>query len=161
AAVAKAQRPLIVAGPQMSTVTGRALLAKLEAATGAPVAIMESPRGIADATLGAFPDLTRRADLIVLLGKALDFTTKWAAGPAFDPNVQLIAIDPDEALVARAKKETGERLLTGAVADPSVAAEAIAARAKPAPLPWLAGARAALDSRPAQWNSLVSATPGH
>ena len=51
------------------------LLAKLEAATGAPAVIMESPRGIADATLGAFADLIKRADLIVLLGKALDFTT--------------------------------------------------------------------------------------
>ena len=51
---------------------------------------MESPRGIADATLGAFPDLVKRADLIVLLGKALDFTTKWAAGPAFDPDVRVI-----------------------------------------------------------------------
>ena len=56
---------------------------------------MESPRGIADATLGAFPDLMQRADLIVLLGKALDFTTKMGAGPAFDPEVRLIAIDPE------------------------------------------------------------------
>ena len=47
----------IIAGPQMSNVAGRALLARLEAATGAPAVIMESPRGIADATLGAFPDL--------------------------------------------------------------------------------------------------------
>ena len=85
AAIADAARPVIIAGPQMSTVSGRALLAKLEAATGAPAVIMESPRGIADATLGAFPDLIKRADLIVLLGKALDFTTKWATGPAFDP----------------------------------------------------------------------------
>ena len=76
-----------------------------------PPSIMESPRGIADATLGAFPDLVRRADLIVLLGKALDFTIKWASGPAFDPNVRVIAIDPDAALVERASKEKGERLL--------------------------------------------------
>ena len=71
---------------------------------------MESPRGIADATLGAFADLMRRADLIVLLGKALDFTTKWASGPAFDPDVRVIAIDPDAALVERAGKEKGGRL---------------------------------------------------
>ena len=108
---------------------GRALLAKLEAATGAPAVIMESPRGIADATLGAFPDLVKRADLIVLLGKALDFTTKWAAGPAFDPDVRVIAIDPDEALVERARKEKGERLLIGTVADSTAAAEALIARA--------------------------------
>ena len=73
-----AARPIIFAGPQLSNVSGRALLARLEAATQAPAVILESPRGIADATLGAFSDLVRRADLIVLLGKALDFTTRWA-----------------------------------------------------------------------------------
>ena len=81
AAIAGAARPIIFAGPQLSNVSGRALLARLEAATGAPAVIMESPRGIADATLGAFSDLVRRADLIVLLGKALDFTTKLGDRP--------------------------------------------------------------------------------
>jgi acetolactate synthase I/II/III large subunit len=159
-AIADAKRPLIIAGPQMSTVAGRALLARLEAASGAPAVIMESPRGIADATLGAFPDLIQRADLVVLLGKALDFTTKWATGPAFDPDVRIIAIDPDEALVARARKEKGERLLIGATADAGAAAEAIASRGKNASTPWLAEARTALDSRPAEWRTLVSQTPG-
>ena len=73
AAIAGAARPVIIAGPQMSTVAGRALLAKLEAATGAPAVIMESPRGIADATLGAFPDLdqARRPDRAARQGARL------------------------------------------------------------------------------------------
>jgi acetolactate synthase-1/2/3 large subunit len=161
AALAAAARPVIVAGPQMSTVRGRALLAKLETATGAPAVIMESPRGIADATLGAFADLVKRADLIVLLGKALDFTTKWAAGPGFDPDVRVAAIDPDEALVARAKKEKGERLLIGTIAGSARAAEVLAQRAtKSAPKPsgWLTEARAALDNRPAEWRSIAAQT---
>ncbi len=164
AAITAAKRPIIIAGPQHSNVAGRALLAKLEATTGAPAVIMESPRGIVDATLGAFPDLIARADLIVLLGKALDFTTKWIAGPAFDPNVQVIAIDPDEALVARARTEKGGRLKIGAAADASAAAIALAARAKPTPPPspstWLTEARTALDCRPAEWGTLVSSVPG-
>jgi acetolactate synthase-1/2/3 large subunit len=164
AAITAAKRPIIIAGPQLSNVAGRALLAKLEATTGAPAVIMESPRGIVDATLGAFPDLIARADLIVLLGKALDFTTKWIAGPAFDPNVQVIAIDPDEAFVARARTEKGGRLKIGAVADASAAAIALAARAKPTPPPspstWLTEARTALDCRPAEWGTLVSSVPG-
>ena len=104
AAIAEAARPIIFAGPQLSNVSGRALLAKLEAATGTPAVILESPRGIADATLGALSDLTRLVDLIVLLGKALDFTTRWAAGSSFDPQVRLIAIDPEAALVDRAAR---------------------------------------------------------
>ena len=113
AAVAKAARPIILAGPQLSNVSGRDLLARLEVATKAPAVILESPRGIADATLGAFSDLARRADLVVLLGKALDFTVKWAAAPAFDPGVRLIVIDPDAAMVDRAAKEMGDRLILG------------------------------------------------
>src|SRR5215210_6675070 len=117
AAIAAAARPIIFAGPQLSNVSGRALLGRLEAATKAPIVILESPRGIADATLGAFSDLVRHADLIVLLGKALDFTTRWASGPSFDPAVRLIAIDPDPALVNRARTEKGRQLMFGCVAD--------------------------------------------
>lgn len=162
AAIAGAARPVIIAGPQLSNPAGRALLAKLEAATGTPAVIMESPRGIADATLGAFADLVRRADLIVLLGKALDFTTKWVSGPGFDPNVRLVAIDPEAGLIRRAKKEKGERLLHVAIADVRSAGETLIARAaRSAPgSAWRAEARAALDSRPAAWTTIVSKTPG-
>jgi acetolactate synthase-1/2/3 large subunit len=160
AAIAAAQRPLIVAGPQLSSVAGRALLGKLEAATGAPAVIVESPRGLVDATLGAFPDVVIRADLIVLLGKALDFTTKWAAGPAFDPNVRVIAVDPDPTLVDRARKEKGAQLVVGCTADPKLAAQALISRAKKNNSSWLKEARAALDTRPSEWASVVSQTPG-
>ena len=163
AAIAAAARPLIIASPQMSTVKGRALLARLEAATGAPAVIMESPRGIADATLGAFPDVIKRADLIVLLGKALDFTTKWATGEAFDADVRLIAIDPDEALVERARAEKGGRLLASCVADTQGAAATLVARSARhlvRSLDWHAQARAALDRRPAAWDGIASKTAG-
>jgi acetolactate synthase-1/2/3 large subunit len=163
AALAGSARPLIIAGPQLSSVSSRAMLARLEAATSAPVVVMESPRGIADATLGAFPALIARADLIVLLGKALDFTTKWATGPAFDPQVRVVAIDPDQTLVERARKEKGERLAIGVVADAANAGETLLARAaKGAPRPsrWLDEARTALDNRPAAWGNIVAQTPG-
>ncbi len=159
-AIAAAQRPLIVAGPQMSSVAARALLAKLEDATGAPAVVMESPRGMLDATLGAFADVVARADLIVLLGKALDFTTKWATGPAFDPNIRIVAIDPDPTLVDRAHKEKGLQLAVGCTADPKLAAQALIARAKKNNSSWLKEARAALHNRPVEWSSVTSQTPG-
>ncbi|HEX9463956.1 MAG TPA: thiamine pyrophosphate-binding protein [Alphaproteobacteria bacterium] len=163
AAIAAAARPMIIGGPLLSNPGGRATLAELEAATAAPAVIVESPRGLADATLGAFADLIRRADLVVLLGKALDFTLKWAAAPAFDPEVKLVAIDPDPALVERATQEKGERLLLGAVADVRRAAAALIARAgrqRRRDGSWLAEARAALDHRPASWATVVSDRPG-
>jgi acetolactate synthase I/II/III large subunit len=160
-ALAAAKRPIVLAGPQMSNASGRDLLAKLEAATGAPAMILESPRGLADATLGALPDLAKRADLVVLLGKALDFSLKWAAAPSFAADVKLIAIDPDAALTARAKREKGDGLLFACVADPAFAAEKLAAAAKQAgDTAWLAEARLARDMRPASWQAVVSQTPG-
>ena len=143
--------------------SGRALLARLEAATKAPAVILESPRGIADATLGAFSDVVQRADLIVLLGKALDFTTRWATGKGFDPKVRVIAIDPEAALVERAAKEMDGRLALGSIADVRAAAETLIARAATAKTRddgWLAEARAALDNRPAAWATITAQTPG-
>ena len=163
AALADASRPLILGGPQLSGPSGRAMLARLERATATPCIVVESPRGIADATLGAFSDLVRGADLIVLIGKALDFTTRWASGRGFDPAVRLIAIDPEAALAERAAKEKGDRLVLGSVADTRRAAEALIARASrgmPRADGWLIEARAALDDRPAAWRTIASDTAG-
>jgi acetolactate synthase-1/2/3 large subunit len=161
AAIATAARPVVLVGPQLSSRSGRALLTRLEDATNAPTVIVESPRGMADATLGGFAGLAKRADLVVLLGKALDFTIKWATPPTFDPALRLIAIDPDAALVEHARKEKGEQLQLGCVADTRQAAETLIARAaaiKPRDGKWLAEARAALHSRPDAWTRLVSPT---
>jgi acetolactate synthase-1/2/3 large subunit len=161
--LAAAKRPIIFAGPQMSNPRGRDLLAELETATGVPAVILESPRGLADATLGTLQDLAKQVDLVVLLGKALDFTLKWTAAPTFDPGVQVISIDPDADLADRAKREKGEALIFACVADPAMAAEKLAARAGGAAtrtISWLTEARRALDARPASWRDLVSATAG-
>ncbi len=63
AALADAQRPLVLAGPQLCHAGDLALLKQLEAALGVPVVPMESPRGINDPRLGAFAEVLRQADL--------------------------------------------------------------------------------------------------
>jgi len=128
-----------------------------------PVIVLESPRALADATLGAFADLVRKVDLIVLLGKALDFTTRWAAAPTFAPDVPLIVIDPEGAMVERAIKEVDARLLVGCVADTEAATKTLISRApglKRGSSEWFEQARAALDDRPLEWASVVSKTEG-
>jgi acetolactate synthase-1/2/3 large subunit len=163
AALHAAARPLILAGPHLSSRQGRALLALLEQATRVPAVVLESPRGVADATIGAFSEVVRRADLVVLLGKALDFTVRWLEPPIADKSARVIVLDPDGALVARAAREKGERVLIGAVADSMLAAQTLTARAKlrePRPQGWLAEARAAIDGRPRAWDRLASTTPG-
>jgi acetolactate synthase-1/2/3 large subunit len=97
----------------------------------------------------------------VLLGKALDFSMKWAAAPSFPSDASLIAIDPDADLIARAKREKGERLVFACVADPALAAEKLAAApARARDGAWHAQARRALDARPASWRDVTAKTSG-
>jgi acetolactate synthase-1/2/3 large subunit len=158
--IATARRPFVLAGPAMANRSGRELLARLETATRIPTAIMESPRGFNDATLGAFADAIRRADLILLLGKALDFTLRFGAPPAIDAAARWIVIDPDAALVERAIREKGDRVAFGSVADTRPAGEALIRHARPASEAWFAEVRGLLTDRPASWETLISQTPG-
>jgi acetolactate synthase-1/2/3 large subunit len=73
----------------------------------------------------------------------------------------VISIDPDNALVERARTEMGARLLLGCVADSASAGEMLSARAArnpPRQSDWPSEARAALDNRPAEWRSITSKT---
>ena len=109
---------------------------------------------MADATIGGFADIMRQADLVVLLGKALDFTVRWLEPPVAAQSAAVIVLDPDGALVARAAREKGARLLIGAVSDSMLAAKTLMARAamhEPRPQGWLAEARAAIEARPHTW----------
>jgi acetolactate synthase-1/2/3 large subunit len=122
---------------------------------------MESPRGFNDATLGAFADAIRRADLIVLLGKAFDFTLRFGEAPSIDAACRWVVIDPEAALVDRAVRETGERVVFGCVADAHPAGEALIRRARAqCSEAWFAEVRGLLTDRPAAWAELTSKTQG-
>jgi len=162
-AMQAAIKPVILAGPHLSSRQGRSLLAELEQITGVPTVVLESPRGVADATIGGFADILRQSDLMVLLGKALDFTLRWAEPPVASTVVRIISIDPDGRLVARAAREKGERLLIGAVADTIPAVRMLIGRARcfaPRLTTWLTEARAAIDMRPSNLKHLTSTVPG-
>ncbi|HEY5217474.1 MAG TPA: thiamine pyrophosphate-binding protein, partial [Pseudolabrys sp.] len=161
AEVRKARRPLLIASPGLCTTPGRALAAQLQAALGAPVIGMESPRGINDPSLGAFAEVLAQADLIVLLGKPLDFTLRFGDAPVVAPSCNWIVIDPDSALIARAARGRGERLVLSALADASNAVLALTAAARNQAKPachaaWFAEVQAAVSYRPAQWQGAMS-----
>ena len=121
--ISGAQCPLIIAPPALCTRRGFALIASLENAIGAPVIAMESPRGINDPALGCYAQVLGEADLIVLLGKPLDFTLRFGRSPAIDSQCRFIAVEPEPAVAARLAKMP-ERVVYQAAAD---AASAVAA----------------------------------
>jgi acetolactate synthase-1/2/3 large subunit len=161
AALAGAARPLILAGPMLCTTAGRALLRKLAAATGVPSIGMESPRGVNDPSLGAFAEVLRRADLILLLGKPHDFTLRFADPPFVDRACRFIVLDPHPRLIDRVAREKGPRLVSSAIADAAAAAEQLIRRAARLPKPagpWTGEVEEAIAYRPKSWLTLKSST---
>lgn len=161
-AVAAATRPLLIAPPALCTPAGREAMAALEAASGLPVVPMQSPRGLADPTLGAFPEVLAEADLILLLGKPLDFTLRFGRSPTTAAGARWISLDPQGDLLTRAQRLVGERLLLGAVADAasSVAALAAVMRPQAGQAGWADRVREAVAWRPAAWASFAGAPEG-
>src|SRR3984957_14466752 len=161
ALLATAQRPLVIGAPVLATAKGRDLLRRIEAALTIPTCLSEGPRGFNDASLGAYAEVAKRTDMVLLLGKALDFTLKFGGAP-FPPDCRFIAIDPDGAILDRAARVKGPLLAFGCVADTYPAGEALlrrgAVRVSGEPA-WLADARGCFDDRPAAWADLVSASP--
>ena len=112
-----AKRPLVIAGP--AAMRARRM-------GGMPVIGMESPRGVNDPSLGKLAEVLAKADVVLLLGKPLDFTLKF--GEAFAPDCRILKADPTQVLP-----------------QPSASQRA-----------WFEEVDAALRYRPAEWASLRS-----
>jgi thiamine pyrophosphate-dependent acetolactate synthase large subunit-like protein len=160
--VKSAQRPLLLCGPTLCSAAGREQMARLEALIGAPVLGMESPRGINDPSLGAFAQVLAKADLLVLLGKPLDFTLRFGDAPYVANNCAFMVIDPDAEAIARVARDKGDRLIFSAVADVHSGMFALIARTTPSDRSreWLIEARAHVDFRPAAWKTATSGADG-
>ena len=158
ALLATAKRPLVIGAPVLATRSGRDLLRRIESALTIPACLSEGPRGFNDASLGAYSEVAKQADMVLLLGKALDFTLKFGAAP-FALDCRFIAIDPDGAILHRAARARG--LAFGCVADTHPAGEALIARGRArSDKAWLAEARSCFDDRPAAWADLLPKTQG-
>lgn len=161
AAVAGAERPFLAAGPALNTPNGRLARAALEAALGLPIALMESPRGLGDPSLGAFAEMLAQSDCVVLLGKPLDFTLRFGRAPFVDAKARWVVIEPDARLMARATQGLGARLALAAMAAPLEAVATLAAHAKPhANTGWGAAVAEAIAHRPQAWEALAGKPGG-
>ena len=156
AAMEAAERPIILVGPHLCTAPGRAAQRALEAKLGVPVVGMESPRGLNDPCLGAFAEELQKADLLVLLGKPLDFTLKFGDAPAVDADCQFVVIDPDIELIERATLSKGARLIHNAIADSMPAARTLTERGRSVGnADWCTAVHAAIEHRPDAWKEIT------
>ncbi len=156
-----ARRPLILLGPAMARPARRAAVERLSAATGVPALPIESPRGVNDPWLHAAASCFGRADLVLFLGKKLDFAMRFGGAPPFEPACRFVQADWD----AEALDKSG-RVSLGLVTDPALLAEQLAAAAAPLAGRWRAWGEevaAARASVPAEWEGLrrSARTPMH
>jgi acetolactate synthase-1/2/3 large subunit len=123
-----AKRPMIALGPALNMTRQPGLADRLEAATGAPVVVMESPRGLNDPALGGLRGVFGEADRVLLIGKPLDFTLQFGAAA---PGAGWAVVNGDREELARARLNCAERLMHTVEADPVDVARGLSAGSSP------------------------------
>src|SRR5262245_43012017 len=90
--LARAARPLMLVGPAMARPRRRAAVDRFGALTGIPALPVESPRGVNDPWLHGAASVLAEADVVLLVGKRLDFALRFGEAPAFAPGAQFLQI---------------------------------------------------------------------
>lgn len=158
-AARSATKPILLAGPAFRRAHFKPALAAFAAETGIPALALESPRGLRDPRLGAFADVLREADLIIALGKPLDFMVGFGEAAAMGENCRIVQIDNDAAVLDRDRKRLGNRIAMGTQADPAAAlTELTSALAGANEAAWRNTVMAAANHRPAAWQDAAAKT---
>jgi len=123
--VAAAKSPLVVIGPALNATRSGNMHGALADALDAPVVAMESPRGLKDPALGDFAVALAKADVIVSLGKPMNFTVGFGSTAVCDSKAKWVVVDAEACERDRAHLNLGDRLAFAAAADPSDAASAL------------------------------------
>ena len=89
---------------------------------------MESPRGLGDPSLGGIALVLAEADLVVTLGKRIDFTLGFAGAGICSETCRWIVVDSEAEELERAKLNLGARVTKTIAADPKSVAEALTDR---------------------------------
>ncbi len=89
-----AERPMIVSGPAMARNNRWAQVMELAQAAQIPALPMDSPRGGNDPWMHGANHCLFESDLVLLLGKKLDFSLRFGKSP-FSPETRFVQIDAD------------------------------------------------------------------
>lgn len=127
-----ARHPVVLSGPSSARGPVRAVWHDLSAALQTPVIPLESPRGLKDPSTGTLAGLLPHTDLIVLAGKRLDFSLGFGRESALGKDARVVVLDPDPAMLARARRLLGERLALASKCEPAGFLQCVA-RTHPVP----------------------------
>ena len=124
--LAAAARPLILTGPCCNRTRQGDLLHTLRTQHKVPVLSMESPRGLNDPSLGALARAIYEAELIVSLGKRIDFTLGTGKVGPINEATQWLVVDADSDAITMAMQNLGSRLLHSVDAAPIALGDTLA-----------------------------------
>src|SRR5260370_23923138 len=129
AALTEAKRPVIVDGPGMARGRRWAAVQKLARLLAVPALPSESPRGLNDPWLRGANARLAEADVVLLLGKALDFSLRFGRAPAWPAGCRFVQVTAEPA----AKRDS----VVSIIADPpAVVDQLLAAAPGPAATGW-------------------------
>ena len=152
ALLADAKRPLIFLGPATARPLRRAAVERFSRLTGIPALPMESPRGLNDPWLHGAAARLADADVVLLLGKKLDFAVRFGEPPAFTPACRVIQVDADADAL-----RPGGRVALALAGEPSAVIDRLTAAARGRAwrhAAWGEEIRAARAALPAGWDAL-------
>ena len=112
--MASASRPLFMAGSSAGATADPDTVRALVEATGIPFVSEDSARALIPDShdysigLGYLPlnpaaQLVRESDVVVMLGKRLDYTLAYGGSPPFADGVRFVVVDPSPAEIGRAR----------------------------------------------------------
>jgi len=130
--LSNATRPIVLTGQALNRTRARELVDTLVEKLDAPVLALESPRGLNDPSLGRFALALKQADVIVSLGKRIDFTLGFASAEKFADGAKWIVVDADGDAQASATRNLGDRLTHAIKCDPGELAQVLSAHASKA-----------------------------
>lgn len=153
----EAKHPLILAGPAMGRSMRWTEIEQLSEVTGIPALPMESPRGVNDPWLHQATNCLSKADLVLLVGKKLDFSLRFGQPPFFSEECRFIQIDADASQLRSEKPGvlTIHAEPTDIVRQLTTAAQAFEGSQKKGRYDsWQAEVVAARKTSPAEWEKL-------
>jgi acetolactate synthase I/II/III large subunit len=104
-----ANKPLILAGPHVFRAQTRCQLTELASLACVPIIDLDSPRGLRDPAKGAIKSVLAESDLVIYLGKRIDFMSGFASTEIM-PNSKLVLICDDMQYTEHAQRQFAERL---------------------------------------------------
>ena len=157
--IAAAERPVILAGPGMGRGGRWKRVVKFASKSGVPALPMMSPRGVNDPWLHEAANCLAKADVVVLVGKKLDFSLRFGGSPPFAADVRFVQIEPDESQL-----RDDDRVVLRIHEDPSeVLEEMTSAVTENQDREWRKEVAAARETVPGEWAALrgLNAEPIH